>query len=215
MKRILLAILLILLFALSACTVPTPDQSVAPQEQESVPASEPVADSSEEPSEPVESSAEAESQIVEESIESQILEESEDTAETFTFGGLSMILPTGFSVIESGGLTLAVYEDYPTHSDNISFTEGEESIDDYTEDNLKAMYESLLESLENYRYVRTDGADYSTIITDIDYVYSNIPMHARNCSYFFSGKIVSITFTSVTGEFDEAFAETQQTIQLA
>ena len=224
MKRNLFVLLLLALIAvaLSACSVATPEQSVAPQE--STPVSEPAAESTEASPEPVESSAEAESkaaegsvesQIAEESVESQTVEESEETAKPFTFGGLTMVLPDGFYMTETAiGQLVAVPEDYPTHTDNIAFTESEGSIDGYSEETLLAVYESLFESVENYQFLRTDGDEYSTVIIDMDYVYSGVPMHMRSCSYFFSGKVVVITFTSVSGAFDEEFAETQQTVQL-
>ncbi len=217
MKRnlFLFILLAVIAVALSACNVGGPEWSVVPQESQTV--SEPAAESAEESSAPVESAEE--SPAVAESSEeedSQIQEESEVISGPFTFGGLSMVLPDGFIVTESTkGMPMALCSDYPTHTDNIAFTESEGLIDYYTEEMLKSSYESAFGSVENFVCMRTDGTDYGSVITDMDVVYSDVPMHIRACSYFFSGKVVTITFTSVTGDFDEAFAEMQQTVELA
>ena len=227
MKRnlFLFILLAVTAVALSACNVGGPEWSAVPQESQ--PVSEPAAESAEESPAPVESaeespavveSSEEPSALAESSEEedSQIQEESEVISGPFTFGGLSMVLPEGFVVTESTkGMPMALCEDYPTHTDNISFTESEGLVDYYTEEILKSSYETAFGSVENFVYVRTDGTDYDTTITDMDIVYSGTPMHMRCCSYFFSGKVIMITFTSVSGDFDDAFAEMQQTVKLA
>ena len=140
--------------------------------------------------------------------------ETEKESERYVYEGVSLILPEGFSVDSMQGTTLAVYEDYPLHSDNISFVLASE-YDVYDAFTERALYESFKQSydIENFKYERSESADYKLVKAEYDILYNGVSMHQKNCTFFF-GKAVSITFTSVSGEFDAAFEQTLQSVQI-
>ena len=140
--------------------------------------------------------------------------ETEKESERYVYEGVSLILPEGFSVQSAQGVTLAVYEDYPTHSDNISFVAANDSYETYTEENLKQSFTQAFGSIENFKYENSENDDYKTVTTDFDVTYNGVAKHEKACTFFFSGKCVVVTFTSVSGEFDAAFEQTLQSVQI-
>ena len=140
--------------------------------------------------------------------------ETEKESERYVYEGVSLILPEGFSVQSAQGVTLAIYKDYPAHSDNISFVAANDSYETYTEENLKQSFTQAFGSIENFKYENSENDDYKTVTTDFDVTYNGVAMHEKACTFFFSGKSVVVTFTSVSGEFDAAFEQTLQSIQI-
>ena len=112
-------------------------------------------------------------------------------------------------------MTLAVYSDYPEHSDNISFVSvASDEFSNYTKETLESTYTALFGSIENFTYEAKNEDGYDLVTVTFDVTYNGVPMHEKSCSYFFSGKSVTISFTSVSGEFDEAFEKSLQSIQI-
>ena len=140
--------------------------------------------------------------------------ETEENDGKYVFEGVSIVLPEGFTVVSSG-MTLAVYSDYPEHSDNISFVSvASDEFSNYTKETLESTYTALFGSIENFTYEAKNEDGYNLVTVTFDVTYNGVPMHEKSCSYFFSGKSVTISFTSVSGEFDEAFEQSLQSIQI-
>lgn len=140
--------------------------------------------------------------------------ETEENDGKYVFEGVSIVLPEGFTVVSSG-MTLAVYSDYPEHSDNISFVSvASDEFSNYTKETLESTYTALFGSIENFTYEAKNEDGYDLVTVTFDVTYNGVPMHEKSCSYFFSGKSVTISFTSVSGEFDEAFEQSLQSIQI-
>lgn len=140
--------------------------------------------------------------------------ETEENDGKYVFEGVSIVLPEGFTVVSSG-MTLAVYSDYPEHSDNISFASvASDEFSNYTKETLESTYTALFGSIENFAYEAKNEDGYNLVTVTFDVTYNGVPMHEKSCSYFFSGKSVTISFTSVSGEFDEAFEQSLQSIQI-
>ena len=140
--------------------------------------------------------------------------ETEENDGKYVFEGVSIVLPEGFTVVSSG-MTLAVYSDYPEHSDNISFVSvASDEFSNYTKEALESTYTALFGSIENFTYEAKNEDGYDLVTVTFDVTYNGVPMHEKSCSYFFSGKSVTISFTSVSGEFDEAFEQSLQSIQI-
>lgn len=140
--------------------------------------------------------------------------ETEENDGKYVFEGVSIVLPEGFTVVSSG-MTLAVYSDYPEHSDNISFVSvASDEFSNYTKETLESTYTTLFGSIENFTYEAKNEDGYDLVTVTFDVTYNGVPMHEKSCSYFFSGKSVTISFTSVSGEFDEAFEQSLQSIQI-
>lgn len=132
-------------------------------------------------------------------------EEPENQSGEYVFGNISIVLPDGFSITEISGTKTAVYSDYPTHTDNITFAEATNSISDYSEEALKQEFTSSFGEYKNFKYDKKQYDGYDLVTVSLDITYSGINMHVSGYTYFIDGKSVAVTFTSVSGEFDAAF----------
>lgn len=141
-------------------------------------------------------------------------EEDQPAENKYTFAGISMILPEGFAPAEIEGANLVVYEDYPAHADNISFISGKDDglVD---ADSIKNMLEqSLGTELENFEYETFEKDGYKLVTAKFNVEFNGVAMHQKLCLFLFDGKAVNVTFTSVSGEFDEAFEQALQSVQI-
>lgn len=143
--------------------------------------------------------------------------ETEKESNTYVFEGVSIVLPEGFAPSSAQGVTLAVYKDYPEHSDNISFVAANDTYETYTREFLEQSFKQTFEDIKGFTYsnsdeIETDGYKYVTV--DFDVTYNNVDMHETSRTFFFGGKSVTITFTSVSHEFDDAFNTALQSIQI-
>ena len=139
----------------------------------------------------------------------------EDNAERYEFFGMSVVLPDGFSATERAGIKMAVYKDYPAHSDNITFAESGDTLADYTQESVRAQYEALFGNIENYKYEQKKIAGTDAVVVEFGLSYYGVNIHETVYSYFLSGRTVSVTFASVTGEFDQAFQKAAESIKIA
>ena len=138
----------------------------------------------------------------------------EDDADRFYFGGISMILPEGFSVTEAAGMKMAIYKDYPVHSDNITFSEGDGNISAYSEEALKQEIGSVLGELKDFKSEQKKVGDCDLVIASFGVEYLGVEMKETIYAYFIGAGSVAITFVSVSGEFDTAFEQTAASIKI-
>lgn len=135
---------------------------------------------------------------------------------TYTFEHLTLTLPDGFILDDSGSIPVAVPADYPKRADNITFVKaGADSIDNYTQESLEEAYRALLSG-----FIRSTGFETTKIdgVDAVKYAYeiSTAGILQRQTQYILFGDTFchSVTFTSVSGDFDEAFAKAAESIRI-
>ena len=141
-------------------------------------------------------------------------EEPDELEGRYVFGGISIILPEGFSETEVSGMKMAVHENYPDPSDNISFSEGTDKPSDYIEEEVKKELGAVFGDLSDFRFEtkKGDGFDIIAVSFGVSYFGREMKETIYNC--FFNGRSVSVTFVSVSGQFDEAFDNAAASIKL-
>ncbi len=130
------------------------------------------------------------------------------SANKYTYEGVSLALPEGFTVDESSATPIAYGPNYPDNTDNITFSySGADSIDNYSQEVFETNYSALLGEVtsNSFEKVKVGGKD------AIEYNYSlsvnGVEMEQTQVMVFLSDKTVTVTFTSASGEYDSAFAQ--------
>lgn len=225
-KTIIILLAAALVFSIAACTTnPTDTETTTAETTEETTAEETTTEETtdeitteevtEETTEEVTTDEATEEVTTDETTEDTTAADTAADDGKYVFEGVSIVLPEGFSVVSSG-MTLAVYSDYPEHSDNISFVSAaSDEFSNYTKETLESTYTTLFGSIENFTYEAKNEDGYDLVTVAFDVTYNGVPMHEKSCTYFFSGKSVTISFTSVSGEFDDAFDQAQKSIQIA
>ena len=129
----------------------------------------------------------------------------EDLSNRFVYDGVSVELPEGFEVKETSGVTMATYKDYPLHADNITFVKSNDKISDYTENALRTQFENLFGKIGNYSYEKINVGGYEVVVTKLDFEYLGVAMHEAIYTCFINSTSVTVTYASVSGDFDHAF----------
>ena len=95
------------------------------------------------------------------SVENVDVSEAEEfSGKAFSYRGVTVFLPEGYTTDEQNGITYVYNPDYPNQGDNLTFTSSNESIDDYTEDALNKMLGSVFDDFEGvtgYTKYEIDG----------------------------------------------------------
>lgn len=140
----------------------------------------------------------------------------ESASNTYEYDHLSFVLPEGFSVIESGGIYIAVPSDYPARTDNITFSKSAaDSIAGYSqqtlEDYFNVIFNGTVESI-NFEKIKIDGTD----AIRYSYKLSVSGVNQAQTMYTIFGNTYTdvITFTSVSGDFDAEFEKSAKTIKI-
>ena len=130
------------------------------------------------------------------------------SAHKYTYEGVSLALPEGFTVDENSATPIAYGPNYPDNTDNITFSySGADSIDNYSQEVFETNYSALLGEVtsNSFEKVKVGGKD------AIEYNYSlsvnGVEMEQTQVMVFLSDKTVTVTFTSASGEYDSAFAQ--------
>lgn len=130
------------------------------------------------------------------------------SANKYTYEGVSLALPEGFTVDESSATPIAYGPNYPDNTDNITFSySGADSIDDYSQEVFETYYSALLGEVtsNSFEKVKVGGKD------AIEYNYSlsvnGVEMEQTQVMVFLSDKTVTVTFTNASGEYDSAFEQ--------
>lgn len=195
------------------------EEEVSENEEESEAESETESEEeSEAESEVSESEAESEAESEsEESSEASSEEESENEDEdgAFEYGGISIVLPEGFTVDDSTDtLAIAYPETYPEETDNINFTKTNESINLYSEANINKTMKTLFEDYsgcKNYKQFKIDGCD--AVTYDHTITVSGAEVSQRQVAVFADNTVI-ITFTSITGNYDDAYQKAIDSIKV-
>lgn len=130
------------------------------------------------------------------------------SANKYTFEGVSLELPEGFTVDDSSATPIAYGPEYPDNTDNIAFTfSGADSASNYSQEIFEATYSALFGDIESnsFEAVKISGKD------AIKYSYSlslnGVAMDQTQVMIFLPDKTVFVTFTSSSGDYDSAFAK--------
>lgn len=134
----------------------------------------------------------------------------------YEYEGVSVILPEGYLMDETGNVPFATGKDYPENQSNISFSKShQDSIDNYSEEIYQAHYSANMkgfQEISKYETVQIDGVD--TIHMSITAVTDETTWTLEQYILFLPDKCVAFTFSGTTPEDVEAFAAAAQTIQV-
>ena len=133
----------------------------------------------------------------------------------FKYNGLAILLPEGFTVSDMSGMKVACGPDYPTSSDNITFSYSEtDDISKYSEDVVLATFKALdstIEKLDTYEKIKINNVDFIHVKASI--TFSEISMTQTGYYATIGGKVVGVTFTSTSGKYDADFETTAQSMR--
>ncbi|MBQ3692101.1 MAG: hypothetical protein II931_02115 [Clostridia bacterium] len=150
-------------------------------------------------------------------------DESPAESKVCEFANVVFDIPGGF-VGQNDSETFKNYvtENYPEVPDSISLSRSAETLDDYSEDNLNMLMQQLNERAErniygdegciDYRQYTIDGHDavsYKSEITADD----TLSVQTQVVVFFDDGAVI-ISFSSISGEYDEEFAKSVDSIKI-
>ena len=130
----------------------------------------------------------------------------------YTYRGVSITLPDGFWVQE-GSMPIAVPREYPQKTDNIVFAfSGKENIDDYNEQSIYSLAETIpgYQELEGFEKGELDGTP--AVMFSIKASMNGIDFEEVWIMLFCPDQTVTLTFSSVTGDYDQAFVDAARSI---
>ena len=216
MKKIIALCLLTAMLAMAACgkTNKTPDST-----SDSGSMTEAATDGQTSPESTSESVGATEAVTDEETLPESTQDTGNGSEEPglYTYDHLTLRLPEGFTVGDYSGVLIAVPADYPARTDNISFSKGNaDSIDNYTQEILDAYYVQVFAGFERstaFEKMKIDGVD----VLKYSYEITAFGVLQRQTQYLFFGSTYSdiITFSSVSGDFDEAFLQVVQSVKIS
>lgn len=145
---------------------------------------------------------------------SEILPSEETTSKnTYTYEHISLVLPENFTVNTDSSVPTA-QDTVNSTDDNITFSKGgADSIDSYTQQVIEDLYKQLFTAFEkSLSFEKTKISGHDAIIYSYSLTVNGI--HMIQTQYMIFGRTYSniVTFTSVTGNYDNAFKECASTI---
>ncbi len=162
---------------------------------------------------PAESSEQTESSTPEESAdpaESSASEESTTSplGGSYTFDHITLTLPNGFLAEESGSVTLVHHITYPDIADNITLSKaGADKAENYTKDLFDRIYAQTFQNFEGVQsFEQMKFGELDEIVMSYHITQNGVPMTQTQYLIFCPDSLDIVTFTSVSGEYDEAFA---------
>ena len=136
--------------------------------------------------------------------------------ETFTYDHMTIVVPEGFTVDESGSFPILYPPTYPDETDNINITmAGADNIDNYTQDVLESYYSSAISGfggITDFEKTTVDGVD--ALRCSYQVTTSGVTMTGTQYYVFGEDYTDIITFTSVTGAYDTAFEQCAASITM-
>ena len=118
-------------------------------------------------------------------------------------------------------MVLVLPPDYPVSADNIALASSPKTApassftQELLEQAIKQQYTALAPQteVESELFERTTVAGFEAIRYQVKTVLSGVEMHQEMLILFLEGKQVNVTFTKVTGKYDDAFAAVAASIQ--
>lgn len=135
--------------------------------------------------------------------------------ENFEFEGISVTLPVGFHMDDTQSITMAVSDNYPTETDNITFNKtNADNIDAYDAGAIDVAYTSAIEGYGGITdFEKTQIAGTDAIVMKFLANVTNVDMHITQALLFYEDRTVVVTFTDITGNYTDAFAKSLESIQ--
>ena len=142
---------------------------------------------------------------------------------TCEFSNIAIDIPKGFVALnDSETFTNYVTGNYPDERDSISLSKSVETADDYSEENLNMLMQQLNERAERSIYSDDGCIDYKQYTIDgHDAVSYKSEITADNAlsiqtqvAVFFDDGAVIISFSSLSGDYDEEFEKTVESIRV-
>ena len=135
------------------------------------------------------------------------------SANKYTYEGISLELPEGFTVDESSSTIIAYGPDYPDKTDNITFVYATaDSADNYSQEIFESYYSAMFGSIDSHSFDKTTISGKDAIKYSYTISMNGVEMDQTQVMVFLSDKTVSVTYTSVTGEYDSAFTKSINSI---
>ena len=208
MKRSLgvaLATVLALSVLLTAC-----GETQSPSASSAAPSQEPASSTQSVSSEAALSSAPAVS------TPSSAPASSQASANRYAFSRTSLVLPEGFSVQTVNNVPVACPANYPTDADNIAFTSDvADDINAYSKETLDGIYQNLFAGFESLSFEKTTVGGVPAIVYAYRVGNGGLRMVQKQYVLFTGTSTDIVTFTSVTGKYDDAFQACAQTISVS
>lgn len=207
MKRSLgvaLATVLALSVLLTAC-----GETQSPSASSAAPSQEPASGTQSVSSEAALSSAPAVS------MPSSAPASSQASANRYTFSRTSLVLPEGFTVQTVNNVPVACPANYPTDADNIAFTSDvADDINAYSKETLDSVYQNLFVGFESLSFEKTTVGGVPAIVYAFRMVH-DVTMVQKQYVLFTGTSTDIVTFTTVTGKYDDAFQACAKTISVS
>ena len=134
----------------------------------------------------------------------------------YTYDHMTIELPEGFTVDESGSFPIMYSPNYPEESDNINITKaGADNIDNYSESVMDSVFSSSLvgyTGMLSYEETTVDGLD--AILCSYGVSMSGVDMVGTQCYVFGRDYTDILTLTSVSGAYDDDFEACLKSISM-
>ena len=136
----------------------------------------------------------------------------------YYYKDISILLPTGFQLIETDGTPIAVPSDYPMHSDNIAFTYTADAsgFANYSEDEFKAMFEEGFGVPFSYFKMETYQVDdYNVICFSYKMTMNGVELIQAQYAFLVGNHATHVTFTLMpNSEYLTIFDTASKTIRI-
>lgn len=200
MKKYVICITLCLILAiatcLSGCVPATVEKDSTPKPADETAQATPEAEETPE----TETTPEAE--------DTPVPEESPDDR-TVSFYGVKFTLPEGFKETNQNGVVTYVPEDYPAHSDSINTVFSSVDIDAGTisRENIEEPLKSALgiEGLSSFDVTKAEIGGKDSEIIFYSFVFNSVELEMEQLILHPGNGAVTITISTVSGEYKEAF----------
>ena len=134
----------------------------------------------------------------------------------YEYEGVSLILPEGYLLDETGNVPHANSPDFPDNPSNVAFSKShQDSIDNYSEKIYQQHYSANMQGFEEiskYETIEIDGID--TIHMTINVTLNTQPWVLDQYILFLPDKCVAFTFSSTTPEDASLHQASIQTIHV-
>ena len=140
-------------------------------------------------------------------------EPTEVKGERYSYNGVSILIPDGFNITD-GSTVLITPPDYPVHSDNVSMSYSADKISDYTEESLKTLLSAMFGDIKNFELEKgqIQGVDAASMSFDVS--FNGVEMSMVQIAVFLKEKTVNITFTIVSGDYNDALIAMMDSIEI-
>ena len=132
------------------------------------------------------------------------------------FGNLRFELPEGFEMTEQSGVKVAISENYPLVTDNITFVKsGKDSIDNYSKEIFNNYYKNTVagfKGIDSFERIEIDGVP--SIRLEFRMTMSGVNMSQTQIMIFYRKASYVVTFTVLNSQYHDIFDEVIKSIKV-